>query len=177
MVALALSASSMRLMTFSPSPRARRFSRSRHDQPGGLPVGHVQVEPVQATLFRFLPGSDSRSGLFGHRWVGTSLRITLGPGRRTRVSPYPVRWPVGQERSGQLLTIRATKPDKNPPSGRRARSAQPRRRTRSDTCLAHRCHLDDADAVTSAAADVESPAEPRLPQNPTIRNNYGTGAV
>src|ERR1700677_4696588 len=59
MVALALSASSIRLMTFSPSPSARRFSRSRHVQPPG------------------------------HRWVGLSIALGAGPSRPGSPWPLP----------------------------------------------------------------------------------------
>src|ERR1700689_1164359 len=78
MVALALSASSIRLMPFSPSPQACRFSRSRHDQPGEL-----------------------------HRRVGTGLRVTRGAGPSRPCKSLELTLACRQERSGQLLATPA----------------------------------------------------------------------
>jgi hypothetical protein len=113
-------ASSMLLMTFLLLPWACRLSRSRHDQPGEVLVGHVQVEPANRhgavrVLFRFPLGSDHGRVPTGHRRVDADLGITPGAGPSRRGKSLAIPWPAGQERSGQLLTTRAIKPDRNPP--------------------------------------------------------------
>jgi len=57
----------------------------------------------------------SRPGPAGHRRVGTDLSITPGARVSRPGKALALPWPPGQERSGQLLTIRAIKPDQNPP--------------------------------------------------------------
>jgi hypothetical protein len=80
-----------------------------------LPSAPESGDSAVRVLFRFLPGSDhGRAPPVIGGWALVS-GSRPGPGRRACKS-LVVPWPAGQERSRQLLTIRATNPDRNPPS-------------------------------------------------------------
>lgn len=86
-----------------------------------MSLGDALVEPVHGhgavrVLFRFLHGSYRGRAPLVIGGLAPAFRVTLGVGPSRPCSPWPLPWPAGQERFGQLLSIRATKPDKNPPS-------------------------------------------------------------